>query len=137
MKKNQACQYFHDANNYNCAQAVLKAFQTESGMSELTIRSATVAGGGRANEGTCGALYAAHILLGDGESQDKVTKAFSAAIGSTKCSDIKKTECGCRDYVGFAAELAQQHLDKIDKYDPNYVSARESREIEMLPQIKK
>ena len=106
-------------------------------MSDLTIHSATVAGGGRAEGGVCGALYAAQILLGEGEKCDKVTDAFQQAVGSTQCSDIKRTECGCRNYVAIAAELTQPYIDAIDSQDPNYTQERESREKKMLAPKKK
>lgn len=137
MKSKQASDYFHGKEGYNCAQAVLKAFQAESGMSERVIRSAVVAGGGRAKEGTCGALYAATIVLGESEYSNQLSQAFLRAIGSTQCSDIKKSECGCRSFVSKAAELTEKHLHKIDKQNPEYVAAREFREIEMLRQPKK
>jgi len=136
MKSKLASDYFHGEEGYNCAQAVLKAFQPESGMSEQVIRSAVVAGGGRAKEGTCGALYSAIILLGEGEHSNQLSQEFLGAVGSTLCSDIKKSECGCRGFVSKAAELTEKHIHKIDIHNSEYVTARKFREIEMLPQPK-
>lgn len=134
MKSKQAAKYFHGEEGYNCAQAVLKAYQSNSGMSELTIRSATVAGGGRAKDGVCGALYAAQIILGDPEAMKTVDQQFTALTGSNKCSDIKKSECGCREFVAHAAKLTEPYLDNVDGNNSDYRTAREQREIEMLPQ---
>lgn len=137
MKKQLAADFFHNKDGYNCAQAVLKAYQKESGMSETTIQSATTAGGGRAEGGVCGALYAAQILLGEGQKCNKVTDSFKQAVGSILCSDIKRSECGCRRYVGIAAELTQPYIDSINSQDSNYTKARESREKSMLAPSKK
>lgn len=135
MSDKKAELYFHGKEGYNCAQAVLKAFQPESGMSEETIQSAKVAGGGRALGGTCGALYAAHIILGEGEHTHSITQNFAKQTGSTLCSDIKQSECGCRNFVGLAAKLTMQHLDKVDKNNIEYLNEREIRETAMLPQV--
>ena len=134
MKAKLAAHFFHGKEGYNCAQAVLKAYQPESGMSELTIRSATVAGGGRAPKGVCGALYAAQIILGEAEASALVSQKFEQKTGSIKCSDIKQSECGCRGYVEIAAKLAMAHIDQINGKDSEYSKRRESREIKMLPQ---
>ncbi|WED21255.1 C-GCAxxG-C-C family protein [Vibrio sp. JC009] len=134
MKAKQAADLFHGKEGFNCAQAVLKAFQPESGMSDMTILSAQVAGGGRAKGGVCGALYAAQIILGEGEHSEQVKCGFVDATGSALCSDIKQDECQCRELVKTAAQLTTCHLDKIDHADPDYVFEREIREVEMLPQ---
>lgn len=131
MKIKAASDYFHGTEGYNCAQAVLKAFQPESGMSETTIQRAQMAGGGRAQGGVCGALYAAQIILGD---KQPITRDFIRRQGSALCSDIKVSECQCRKLVESAAELTTQHLDKIDKSDPDYLFERKMREVAMLPE---
>lgn len=133
MKSNQAADYFHGKEGYNCVQAVLKAFQPESGMSDSVINSAKVAGGGRAPDGVCGALYAAQILLGEDPSCSKVSRAFEAKYGSLHCSDLKKDECGCRKLVQKSADLTNSHIGVINGLDPIYSRKREVREIEMLP----
>jgi hypothetical protein len=130
MKIKAASDYFHGKEGYNCAQAVLKAFQPESGMSEATIQRAQMAGGGRAQGGVCGALYAAHIILGE---KQPITSDFIRRQGSSLCSDIKVSECQCRKLVEVAAELTNEHLHKVDNCDPDYVFERKMREVEMLP----
>ncbi|MDV7104726.1 C-GCAxxG-C-C family protein [Vibrio sp. TH_r3] len=132
-KKQLAADFFHGEQGYNCAQAVLKAYQNESGMSELTIRSAKVIGGGRAKEGTCGALYAAHILLGENNQSKQVTQQFLQTTGSTLCSDIKQSECGCRGYVAKVAELTTEHIQHINGNNAEYANSREIRERTMIP----
>ncbi len=132
MKSKIAAQYFHGEEGYNCAQSVLKAFQQESGMSDETILAAKVAGGGRVEGGICGALIATQVILGEGDDSHRVTREFIKSTGSSLCSDLKKTECGCRGYVAKAAELATQPINKIDKDNTDYLKAREQREQYML-----
>lgn len=56
--------YFHVLpQNLNCAQAVLKGFQNEFQISEKEIEEYRAWGGGRAEGGVCGALFAAERLL--------------------------------------------------------------------------
>ena len=135
MKSKKAAKLFHGKEGFNCAQAVLKAYQAESGMSDPVILSATVAGGGRAIGGVCGALYAAQIILGEGESSTQITEQFREKAGSIKCKDIKDGACTCREYVEIAAELTMPYMDKIQGDNPEYCAAREKRELEMLPQV--
>ena len=58
---------------YNCCQAILCAFQEETGLSEEALKKIGAAFGvGMGNmEASCGALCAAEILLGLKEYQDK------------------------------------------------------------------
>ena len=132
-KKQLAMDFFHGEQGYNCAQAVLKAYQNESGMSELTIRLAKAIGGGRAEGGTCGALYAAQILLGKNEQSKLITQQFLQSTGSMLCSEIKQSECGCRGYVAKIAELTVEHIQQINGNNAEYASNREIRERTMIP----
>ena len=135
MKSKKAAKLFHGKEDFNCAQAVLKAYQAESRMSDPVILSAAVAGGGRAIGGVCGALYSSRIILGEGESSAQITKQFIEKSGSTQCSDIKDGVSTCREYVETAAELITPYMDKIQGDNPEYCAAREKREIAMLPQV--
>ena len=65
MTQKKASDYFHKEDSYNCAQAVLKYFQKEYTVSQEIIDSYSAYGGGRAEDGLCGALYAAKFLLDD------------------------------------------------------------------------
>ncbi|MDG3087345.1 C-GCAxxG-C-C family protein [Vibrio hannami] len=132
MKNKQAAKYFHGEEGLNCAQAVLKAFQPESGMTDFTIKSAQVAGGGRAKDGVCGALYAVQMVFGEGKATDDVVENFVKQNGSPLCQDIKTTECQCREYVRTATELAEKHIDMLDKENADYVFDRKIREVDML-----
>ncbi len=72
------------------------------------------------------------VILGEGDESDQVTRKFIESTGSSLCSDLKRTECGCRGYVTKAAELATQSINKIDREDTEYRQGREQREQYML-----
>jgi len=76
MKSKEAKMLFHGKDKLNCAQAVLRTFQAEFGISDQEIGSAANAGGGRAEGGACGALHASRILLNDPVIQQRVDRDF-------------------------------------------------------------
>ena len=96
-------------NGANCAQAVLKAFEKETGLSEeLSLKLGSSFGGGMGRmRKTCGALTAAFMVAGliKGYSElddiglkgehyalvQSMAKEFEKAFGSTECKDILKT----------------------------------------------
>jgi len=71
MKIKKADELFHGEERYNCAQAVIKAFEGEFKVTKGQILLAAKKGGGRADEGLCGALYAAHLLVSDDEMKQE------------------------------------------------------------------
>lgn len=97
--------YFHcEGENYNCAQAVLKAFQTKFNVSDEMVAEYRKYGGGRADGNTCGALFAAIQLLP--EAKEKIHQEFASIVGATKCQEIKQVKkVSCRDCVITAAKL--------------------------------
>lgn len=107
-----ASEYFHDeANNWNCAQAILKAHQglctlTDEEL-ELHYRSK---GGGRAEGGLCGAVYAASELVARG-LRPQILERFEARAGALTCVRLKG-KCGrtCRELVSIADEELQAVL---------------------------
>ena len=102
----KASDFFHKKpENYNCAQAILKAWQDRLGVSGEEIEEFRRWGGGRAKDGVCGALFAANYLL---EKQDKplITKEFTAQVGSAFCHDIKRVnKVSCNRCVDVADEI--------------------------------
>ena len=107
-------------NGCNCCQAVLRAFQEESGLSEeqLMRLGAAFGAGMGGMEGTCGALVAADMLLGllkyngypIAAEARALHQAFTAKCGASLCKDLKgrdtgKMLCSCDDCVRNAAEL--------------------------------
>lgn len=113
MKSDEAKALFHGKDKLNCAQAVLKAFQTESGMSDEDIASAADAGGGKAEGGLCGALYATKLLLKNPAIQERFERDFETRAGALVCKEIRKLkQLPCRDCVALAAELFEKHSNE-------------------------
>ncbi|WP_185957550.1 C-GCAxxG-C-C family (seleno)protein [Saccharicrinis carchari] len=111
MKTKIAEQLFHGAEGYNCAQAILKTFQKEFEVDEQAIVAAARNGGGRAEGGLCGALYAAHQLLGDNPLQQKIDMDFIAKGSSVRCREIRtERRLSCKQCVSLAAQNLQGML---------------------------
>lgn len=90
----------------NCAQSILKAFSERKNISNEAIADARKLGGGRADQGTCGALYAAVSLLDDPKQQAALRSAFAQVAGSEQCREIKaKQLISCQQCVEVAARL--------------------------------
>ncbi len=105
--ENKAKGLFHGKEGYNCAQAVLAAFQDKKGVSPETIAEFKACGGGRVANGYCGALHSAlHLADGDEAKQAKLKDAFMEKAGSLTCKDIKAiSKLPCGDCVGLAAAV--------------------------------
>ncbi|WP_025842651.1 C-GCAxxG-C-C family (seleno)protein [Porphyromonas gingivicanis] len=110
----KAVEYFHAGpNNWNCAQSIVKSFQAESNMSdediELTYRSK---GGGRAEGGLCGAVYAAKQMLGeDSPEAQALQEEFRQQWGALTCKELKaEKRVPCTDTVGLADQLLEKYL---------------------------
>jgi hypothetical protein len=90
----------------NCAQSVLRAFQPHPNISEQDILHAKNLGGGRAEEGLCGALYSALRLTVEPSARQKLRDAFVAGAGSDKCQEIRRAgRIPCVECVRLAAHL--------------------------------
>ena len=84
---------------YNCAQTVCAAFGRED-----LVEPMGCCGGGRAPEGTCGALYGAMQVAP--EKAAFLLAAFTAAHGSSTCREIKSANrVPCQECVRLAATL--------------------------------
>ncbi len=84
---------------YNCAQTICAAFGREDLLDEMKN-----CGGGRAPEGTCGALYGAMQVAP--ERAEGIKAAFGAALGATQCRHLKgENRVPCQLCVRTAAEL--------------------------------
>lgn len=85
---------------YNCAQTICAAFGRED-----LLESMKTCGGGRAPEGTCGALYGA-LQVAPAEQGDAIKAAFAAELGGTRCDELKSAcRVPCRTCVQTAARL--------------------------------
>jgi hypothetical protein len=110
MSRINSYHYFHALpENLNCAQAVLKGFQTEFNISDTEIEEYRAWGGGRAEDGMCGALFAAERLLRQ-IGKESVIEEFHQIAGGTLCSDIKEKQFTCAEYVRIADELVERNM---------------------------
>ena len=84
---------------YNCAQTVCAAFGREDLLEEMKV-----CGGGRAPEGTCGALYGAMQVAP--EKAEEIKAAFCGVTGATQCNQLKsEKKVACQTCVQTAAEI--------------------------------
>jgi hypothetical protein len=110
-KEDFAKSKYHGPEGYNCAQAVMAAFQDEFGLNDQDIASLKSAGGGRAEGGICGASYAAKALVKNPDFHAEIDKAFTAEGGSTACRQIRENgKMPCKECVGLAARLVAENL---------------------------
>jgi len=102
--------YFHSLpENLNCAQAILKGFKKEFDITDQEIEEYRAWGGGRAEGGMCGALFAAErLLLQIGKKS--VVEEFNKKAGGLLCSEIKEKQFTCTKYVRIADELVKKNL---------------------------
>jgi len=99
-----AASYYHGEEGYNCAQAILKTFQDNYNIPEEVITNAKTLGRGKAENGMCGALYAANIILNSPDKKQKAEHMFFREGGSTKCIEIRQAKTiSCKDCVKLAA----------------------------------
>ena len=116
MDEATARELYHGKEGLNCAQAVLKAFQPATGMPDSEIASFSNAGGGRAEGGICGALYAAQHLLPDPALSRQIELLFQADATSTLCKKIRKEgKLPCKECVALAAGFVKSHLGRLEK----------------------
>jgi hypothetical protein len=110
LSRNNSADYFHTPPaNLNCAQAILKGFQSEFKISDKEIEDYRAWGGGRAEGGMCGALFAAKQLLNQ-TGKESVIQEFQKKVGSTLCKDIKEKKFTCIECVRIADELIEKNL---------------------------
>jgi len=103
-------EYFHVLpEKLNCAQSVLKGFQNEFNISNQEIEEFRAWGGGRAEGGTCGALFAAERILRQA-GKESVVEEFRQKAGGLLCSEIKEKQFTCAEYVRMADELIEKNL---------------------------
>lgn len=107
-KKPRAGEYFHLAPyNWNCAQSLHKSQQALTGLTDEEIEAQYRSkGGGRAEGGLCGAIYAMRSLASSDEEADRLTEAFGSTVGGLTCAQLRD-RCGrsCRELVELAESL--------------------------------
>jgi len=107
--------YFHCKDgNYNCAQSILKAFQKKFNISDEMIKEYKKYGGGKADDNTCGALFAALKLAEKNlEKKEMIAEEFAKIAGSTKCKQISGLKkLSCRECVKVAGELLEKSTEQ-------------------------
>lgn len=113
MAAGKAESFFHGKERYNCAQAVLKAFEEECLITEDQIEFASKKGAGRAEEGLCGALYAARLLVNDDETKQELNNVFEKEAGAIHCRQIRKiNKLSCKECVRLAAKKVDELIEK-------------------------
>lgn len=111
MKTHATAVFHQPPENYNCAQAVLDAFQQKTGRTISEVSAFKAFGGGRAPDNECGALYAA--CQAAPEAAAELRREFEARAGSTRCKVLKgELRFPCRECVGLAADLLQSRCKK-------------------------
>ena len=88
---------------HNCAQAVIEGLGFPERVPEMAAF-----GGGRAPDGTCGALYAAMSALPEAD-REALACEFRAELGATRCRELKAAGVPCPSCVDCAARLAERH----------------------------
>ena len=108
MKRIKSEEYFHkNPDNFNCAQAILKGFQTEFQIQDEMVEAFRAFGGGRAENGICGALYAANYLMKK-VGKEPLNESFVKKTVYERCKDIKQSRCcSCEECVKIADELVE------------------------------
>ena len=103
-------QYFHILpEKLNCAQAILKGFQDEFSISDREIEDYRAFGGGRVQDGICGALFSAERLLRQA-GKPGITDEFNALAGEIHCKEIKDLKFPCIDCVRIADRLIEEKI---------------------------
>ena len=111
MNRIKADNFFRaEPEKLNCAQCILKGFQTQLNIADSMISEFRKYGGGRSPEGICGALYAADYLL---KQQDKnsIQEEFRKKAGAIMCHELKKTKELCQWRVRISDELLAEKLN--------------------------
>jgi hypothetical protein len=86
--QNHAVNYYRGTEGYNCAQAISKMFQAQLNLDDHQIADLGACGGGNAEDGICGALYAIKQLAGDHRNIKSVIQRFEQEVGSIYCDEI-------------------------------------------------
>ncbi|MBT3278531.1 MAG: hypothetical protein HN370_04060 [Phycisphaerales bacterium] len=105
----------YQSKRLNCAQSILHGFSEYTSVSSEEILAARQHGGGRAEQGRCGALNSALKLVESESHRDTLCDAFSAIAGSESCRIIRKQN---RITCGECVELAAMELHQMLKYSP-------------------
>lgn len=115
-EKGSSALFFHrPPESLNCAQSIMKGFQEEFQVSDAEVEEFRAWGGGRAEGGLCGALFAADTLL-KRRGLGSIASGFEKKVGYKTCKEIKGNRaCSCPDCVRIADELLSEVLEGAGK----------------------
>ncbi len=107
-----AVKFYKGLDEYNCAQAILKSLEGVFEIKQQSIRKYGSFGSGEAEDGTCGALFAAKSLLRDQQNRKKLTQRFLDEVGATSCEEIIKFGyLSCAGCVYVAHRILQEMIE--------------------------
>jgi len=96
---------------FNCAQSILRGFQDKFQVSDEQIAEAKKNGGGRAENGICGALHSAAQLAANDEIGKVLHERFIVHAGSDKCREIRgEGKLSCAGCVELAAKTLHEKM---------------------------
>jgi len=107
VNEHAAVKHYHGPERYNCAQAVAKGLERTPGENAGLVAAMAKCGGGRAEGGLCGALFAARELLSTDAAREQVSVEFERQAGFRTCREIRKLhKLACKECVNVAAQAA-------------------------------
>ncbi len=108
---------------YNCAEAVVKAFNEEKGLN-IPVSVASPFGTGMAVGATCGAITGAIIALGSVKGREeaivrnesrKYAKEIMSKIkekyGTFECIELKKKGVSCSEIIEYAYNILKECVE--------------------------
>lgn len=101
----KASETFHNPQyGHNCAQAVANKWVEKYPNKATVVSEMQANGGGRAEGGLCGALYAA--MKACPEKAEEIKAAFASRVGDVTCKEIKQNmKASCPLCVDIADEI--------------------------------
>lgn len=111
MKSKEAVNYYRGKENFNCAQAILKAYQKDFDITDQQIIEYKKFGGGKAEGGLCGALFAAKKLIRNEDISNHTEQHFLKTAGATTCREILSLkQLSCHKCVETIAQSLDEYL---------------------------
>lgn len=116
MENQKAEKFFHnEENNWNCCQAVIKAYQDKAALNDEEIEKVyRPCGGGRAEGGLCGALYAGEQLMLK-YGLPSIKDDFEKEAGATTCKRLKgELKFPCIECVRLSEKLISKRFKEAE-----------------------
>ncbi len=114
----KTAQDYHRERRGNCAQSVAYAWNSKNPGAQNSEERFSECGGGQAPGGLCGALHVSCVLAGHADAASMKRKFAEKSGGHLTCREIRAAGLlTCNACVGLAAELLDEHVQKIKKCD--------------------